>query len=142
MIEWTILNILEAERKRLKNTLNTYSQRQHWQEKKAYIRFNQTIKIRRRHYIEYIFIIFTSLYDDLGDPQKEIQFVTIKANKVKICTAIHQDEITMTNKASCNINRKHCFSQGHTAAEKCHNNLFFWLTTVLLLTEKPCYLKS
>lgn len=48
--------------------------------------------------------------------------MTIKAEKMKTFV-IHQDEIT-TGKASYKINRKHCFSQGHTAAKKCHNLYF------------------
>ena len=48
--------------------------------------------------------------------------MTTNADKMKIFV-IHQDEMTTTATASYKINRKHCFSQGHTTAEKCHKNL-------------------
>lgn len=48
--------------------------------------------------------------------------MTIKAEGVKLFV-IHPDELTVMGKANYKTNRKHCFSQGHTEAEKCHKNL-------------------
>lgn len=49
---------------------------------------------------------------------------------------ICQATITHTDKARCKVNGKEDFPQGHDAAVKCHNNIFFWVTTTFLLNKE------